>query len=83
MGATDVPDRQTPMAQKSPVVQSLPSSHGLELLTKRHPVAGSQLSVVHTLLSLHTTGAPAQTPPEQVSPPVHAFPSEHGAVLLT
>jgi hypothetical protein len=83
MDATDVPARHTPIAQKSPVVQSLPSSQELALLAKLQPVAGSQLSVVHTLLSLQVTDAPAQAPPEQVSPPVHALPSEHGAVLLT
>jgi hypothetical protein len=40
------------------------------------------VSVVHTLLSLHTVGEPAwQMPPEHVSPLVHAFPSLHAVPL--
>jgi hypothetical protein len=42
-----------------------------------------QLSVVHTLLSLHTTGVPGwQVPPPQTSPEVHALPSSHAFVLF-
>ena len=41
------------------------------------------VSVVHTLLSLHTTPAPGlQAPPPQVSPVVQAFPSSQAFVLF-
>src|SRR5262249_55233822 len=46
------------------------------------PVAGLQLSVVQTLLSLQTIGVPLQVPPPQVSPEVQALPSSHEFVLL-
>jgi hypothetical protein len=46
------------------------------------PVAGSQLSVVHTLASSQLTGEPAHVPLTQTSPVVQAFASEHAAVLL-
>ena len=53
------PETHTPPPQTSPVVQALPSLHALELLAKTQaPVAGLQLSVVHTLLSLQTTAPP-------------------------
>src|SRR5436309_1309858 len=43
------------------------------------PVAGSQLSVVHELLSLHTGGAPDwHWPARHVSAPLQALPSLHG-----
>lgn len=74
---------QVPLAQTSPLVQALPSSHGLELFTKTQPLAGSQLSVVQILPSLHLmSGPPLHDPPEQASPMVQAFPSLHGFVLL-
>ena len=41
-----------------------------------------QLSVVHGLPSLHTTGAPVQAPPEHASDVVQRFPSLHGSVLF-
>src|SRR5258706_35908 len=80
--AAAVPGRQVPMAQKSPVVQSLASSQEFALFTKAQPVVASQLSVVHTLLSSQTTGLPAHPPLTHVSPVVQAFPSEHAAVLF-
>jgi len=45
-------------------VQRLPVSHGTPLATgvRTQPVAGSQLSTVHGLLSLQTTGSPTHTP---------------------
>ena len=47
-------------------------------------MTGEQLSVVHTLLSLHANvPVPPHVPPEQVSPVVHGFPSLQLAVLLT
>ena len=77
------PGWQLPPEHVSPVVQAFKSSHAAVLLVKTHPVAGAQLSVVHTLLSLQTTAVPAwQLPPPHVSPVVHAFPSLHAAVLF-
>jgi len=55
MGA---PGWHVPPPQASPVVQAFPSLHGLVLLAKAQPVAGLQVSVVQTLLSLQTVGAP-------------------------
>jgi hypothetical protein len=55
---TGTPGRQAPPPQVSPVVQALPSLHGLVLLVKTQPVAGLQVSVVHALLSLQTVAAP-------------------------
>ena len=70
-------------AQRSPVVQGLPSSQGLVLFAyTQRPVAGSQESSVHTLLSLQTIGVPAQIPPPQMSPVVQANPSLQLAVLF-
>ncbi len=80
--AVVVPGRQVPNAQKSPVVQSFPSSQAFALLVKTHPVPGSQLSVVHTLWSSQTTGVPTHAPPTHVSPVVQAFASEQEAVLF-
>jgi hypothetical protein len=53
------------------------------LFVKTQPVAGSHVSLVHTLLSPQTRGPPGwQLPPEHTSLTVHASPSEHAAVLL-
>jgi hypothetical protein len=77
------PGWQVPPPQVSPVVHGLPSSHAFVLFVKTQPVAGLQLSVVQTLLSLQTTGVPGlQTPPPQTSPAVQALPSSHALVLL-
>ena len=47
------------------------------------PLAGIQLSTVHTLLSSQSgAGPPTQIPPLQVSGPVQKEPSSHDAVLL-
>src|SRR5438105_665050 len=47
------------------------------------PVAGTQLSSVHTLPSLQLSVVPpVHVPPEHVSAVVHALPSSHDAVLL-
>jgi hypothetical protein len=54
----DATEWHVPPPQTSPVVQAFPSLHGLLLLVKAQPVAGRQLSVVQTLLSLQTVGAP-------------------------
>jgi len=74
---------QLPAWQVSVCVQALASLQGAVLLVKTHPAAGTQASVVHTLLSLHTSAAPPrQVPAEQVSLVVHGLPSLQGAVLL-
>jgi hypothetical protein len=53
------------------------------LFVKTQPVAGLQVSVVQTLLSLQTRGAPGwQAPPEHTSLTVQASPSEQATVLL-
>jgi hypothetical protein len=67
----------------SPFVHAFPSSQAFVLFAKTHPVTGLQLSVVHTLPSLHTTAAPPHKPPPQVSAVVHALPSSQAAVLFT
>jgi hypothetical protein len=61
----------------------LPSSQAATLSVKTQPDAGSQLSVVHSLLSLQTRAAPPwHVPPPQVSPVVQALPSSQAAVLF-
>jgi hypothetical protein len=77
-----VPGRQLPNVQASPTVQAFWSSQPAVLLAKTQPVAGSQLSVVHSFWSSHDTGVPTQAPPEQVSCDVHALPSVHALVLF-
>jgi hypothetical protein len=78
------PGWHVPPPQTSPVVQALPSLQAVVLFVKTQPVAGAHVSVVQTLLSLHTVGAPGlQVPPPQTSPVVHALPSLHELVLFT
>jgi hypothetical protein len=81
---TGLPPVQTPPRQVSVCVQAFASSQLAVLLVWTHPVAGTQASVVHTLLSLQFSApAPAwQLPPPQVSPVVHALPSSQAIVLL-
>jgi hypothetical protein len=65
----------TPLAHTS-LVQAMPSLHGAVLFRKTQPVAGLQVSSVHGLPSLQTSGVPAvQVPFWQVSTPLHALPS--------
>src|SRR5207237_2877912 len=72
----------TPAAQVSPEVQGLRSSHGRVLGVFTQPVAGSHVSVVHTLPSVQMGGGPpTQTPPAQVSAVVQALPSLQGSVF--
>jgi hypothetical protein len=54
-----------PLWHESPVVQALPSLQldPLLRLTKTQPLTGLQLSMVHGLLSLQTTGAPRTQAP--------------------
>jgi len=76
------PPTQAPFEQVSWVVQAFLSSHGTVLLVWTHPVAGLQLSVVHTLPSSQLTTVP-QVPLKQVVPAVQALPSSHAVVLRT
>jgi len=73
---------QEPAAHASPVVQALPSSQELLLLTFTQPLAGSQKSVVQALLSSQLTALPpVQTPVgPHVVPVVHALPSSQAVV---
>lgn len=80
-----VPLLQVPVAQTSPLVQGLPSSQLTALLACAHPVAGTQLSVVHGLPSSHRiatlTAVPAHEPLEHRSFCVHALLSLQLSVL--
>src|SRR5205814_1702021 len=67
-------------------LHTLPSLHEVPLTTAgcRQPVTGSQVSVVHGLLSLQVRDAPAvQRPDRQVSAPLHTFPALHEVPLGT
>jgi hypothetical protein len=66
----------------SPVVQASPSLQAIVLFVKTHPEPGSQVSVVQTLPSLQTSGAPLHVPPPHVSPVVQALPSSQAIVLF-
>ena len=79
---TAAPPWQVPAPHVSPAVQAFPSSHVAALFVKTQPVAGLHVSLVHTLLSLHTTAAPWQEPKEQASPLVQASPSLQATVLF-
>jgi hypothetical protein len=77
------PPMQKPPAHVSLVVHASPSSQVAELFVCAHPLAGMQVSVVHTLLSLQFgAGPPMHEPPKHASFTVHALPSLHGAVLF-
>jgi hypothetical protein len=81
-GTADPPPHDPPL-HVSPVVQALPSSHGLLFGVYTQPEAGLQLSSVHPLPSLQTTDdPPLHDPPLHASPVVHALPSSHEAVLF-
>src|SRR5207237_1169330 len=76
------PPTQVPPAQVSAVVQGSTSSHGSVFAVFTQPVAGSHVSVVHTLPSTQLGGGPpTQTPPAQVSGMVQALPSLQGSVF--
>jgi hypothetical protein len=80
------PGAHTPAWQSSSPLQALPSGHGVPFGTAVfwQPVAGTQVSVVHTLASLQLGGVPAaQAPAWQVSAPLHRSPSLHGVPLTT
>jgi hypothetical protein len=77
------PGWHVPTEHASPVVQTFPSSQAFVLFVNTQPVAGLQLSVVHRLLSLHTTAEPPlHAPAEHVSPVVHALPSSQAFALF-
>ncbi len=71
--------RQTACAHVSLVLHALPSSHASPSASMwTQPLPGSQLSVVHALLSLQSTLGPAvQSGPTQVSLLVQALLSSH------
>ena len=60
------PDWHWPPWHASPMVQALPSEQAPEITLNTQPLAGAQLSLVHTLPSLHAIAAPeTHTPPAQ------------------
>jgi hypothetical protein len=76
----------TPLWQVSSPSQASPSAQEDPFGTAvvRHPVAGSQLSVVQTLPSLQVSGVPAvQAPLWQVSLPLHTLPSAQAVPFRT
>ena len=79
------PLTQLPLAHTSPTVQTLPSSQPAVLLLCTQPLVGSQLSVVHGLLSSQVTltsiAVPTQALALQTSAVVHALLSLHGSLL--
>jgi hypothetical protein len=75
-----VPVVHTPAWQVSAPLQTLPSAQAVPFKTGvlEQPVAGLQLSVVHTLPSLQLSGVPeVHVPLWQVSTPSQASPSLH------
>jgi hypothetical protein len=75
-----IPALQVPAWQVSAPLQALPSAHDVPFATAGYwqPDAGLQVSLVHGLPSVQTSGVPApHVPPWQVSAPLHAFPSPH------
>jgi hypothetical protein len=77
------PGTQAPAAQRSVVVQALPSSHGAELSVRTQPVAALHVSSVHGFGSLQSSGGPpTQSPALHRSFVVHASLSEHGSGLF-
>src|SRR5256885_2263447 len=71
-----------PAAHVSPEVQGLPSLQGRLAGVWTQPIAGSHVSVVHTVPSLQpSAGPPTQTPAVQTSAVVQALPSLQGAVF--
>jgi hypothetical protein len=74
------PAIHTPPVQESLTVQCCPSEHGAPLGRSLcvQPVVGLQPSVVHSLLSLQSSGVPCRHEPEtQVSAPLHGLRSSH------
>ena len=72
-----------PREHLSVVVQALLSLHGATLFEWTQPLAGLQLSSVHTLPSLQLgAGPPTHFPAEHLSAVVQALPSSHAFVLF-
>jgi hypothetical protein len=72
------PPWHVPPPHASPVVHALPSSHAEALFAWTHPVAGLQLSSVHTSASSQLRGDPlTQTVPMHESNEVQGLPSSH------
>src|SRR5438128_6343968 len=81
---TGSPPVQTPLWQVSVCVQASPSSQDAVFGVCTQPVAGSQLSSVHPLLSSQFRGGPpTHSPSLQVSSVVQALPSSQGSVFGT
>src|SRR5438093_1979472 len=81
-----VPGVHTPDWQVSAPLQTLASAHDVPFATavRRQPAFGSQVSVVHGLLSAQLTGVPGwQTPAWQTSTPLQRLPSLHDAPSVT
>jgi hypothetical protein len=79
-----VPAVQAPAWQVSAPLQVSPSLHEVPSVTLAcwQPVAGAQVSVVHGLASLQSSGVPeVHVPAWQVSPPLQALPSPHAVPL--
>jgi hypothetical protein len=81
-----VPAVQVPLWQVSAPLQRFASGHGVPFSTAvaAHPVTALQLSLVHTLPSLQTSGVPAaHTPAWQVSAPLQTVESGHAVPFVT
>jgi hypothetical protein len=81
-----VPAVQEPLWHDSAPLHTFASRHGVPLVTGAvvQPVVGLQLSVVHGLPSLQTSGVPeAQTPFWQVSAPLQTVESAHAVPFRT
>jgi hypothetical protein len=72
-----------PPPHASPVVHGVAVVAGVRVVREDAAEAGLHVSVVHALLSLHTTVVPLwHVPPPQTSPVVQALPSLHAPVLF-
>src|SRR5438034_11243571 len=78
------PPVHTPLWQVSVCVQASPSSQDAVFGVCTQPVAGSQLSSVHPLLSSQFRGGPpTHSPSLQVSSVAQALPASQGSVFGT
>ena len=83
--STTAPPWHEPPRHASPLVQALPSSQGADEAMCWQPLAKSQESAVHGLLSSQAPAPlamPTQLPALQVSPSVHALLSSQPLALL-
>ncbi len=81
--ASPLPETQFPPRHASPLVQTLPSEHTApSSFVLVHPLEMLQESLVQTLPSSQSSGAPPwQLPDLHVSATVHALPSSHAALV--